>query len=381
MSFLKIRNALPKALRPAVVCCQSKRVWSSAFRRSEVRLCTPAEPNARPPKGGTPYFRFSLHYGLVLCLLILVQRAIPATIPPAEKLLPDDTLLVVTTPDYRRLCSILSQSPQARLWEDPALKAFKDNFIAKWTEDIVKPVERDLNIDIRNYADLAEGQVTLAFTRSGDREGSTDASGFILLVDAKDKITPLRSMVAGLRKKWVDAGRTVRMEKIRDFEFLLITLSSNDVPLKFKQFLPLSPEPLLVGPEAGVPRSAPKTELVIGRADSLLIVANSLKNAERVVARLAGIGAPTLGDVAAYHANHVALFRDAPDICLAEYESSERIIRIERTACRWRFSRPAACSAAGQIHGCEWIDRDSKRGGSVARLVRRNVCAGKSHCS
>jgi hypothetical protein len=250
-------------------------------------------------------------YAVVL-LLLGVLPSVSAPIPPAEKLLPDDTLLVVTTPDYPRLCSLWSQSPQARLWDDHALKAFKDNFIAKWSDDITKPLESDLDLDIHNYAEMAEGQVTVAVMRNGGREGEPDTPGLVLMIDVKGRITPLRSMLAGLRKKWVDAGRVVRAEKIRDCEFLLVNLSTNDAPHTIRQFLPFAAPtpPLLSGaPSAQTPA---KSELVIGRADSLLIIANSLKAAEKVVARLSGTGAPTLADVAAYHANQVTLFRDAP---------------------------------------------------------------------
>ena len=46
--------------------------------------------------------------------------------------------------------------------------------------------------------------------------------------------------------------------------------------------------------------------------DSLLIVGNSVKGVEKVVIRLTGGAAPTLGELAAYQASHQALFRDAP---------------------------------------------------------------------
>ena len=46
--------------------------------------------------------------------------------------------------------------------------------------------------------------------------------------------------------------------------------------------------------------------------DSLLVVGNSDEGVERVVIRLTGGAAPTLGELAAYQASQQALFRDAP---------------------------------------------------------------------
>jgi len=235
-----------------------------------------------------------------------------AAVPPAEKLLPDDTLAVVTTPDFPRLRAILDQSPQARLLDDPALKPFKDNFITKWTDDIVKPLERDLDINVRDYLDLAQGQVTCALTRNAGQATDADARGLLLLLDAKDKANQLKSNLARLKKKWLDSGRLVRIEKVRDFEFLIVSLSTNEAPRTFKQFLPHSPETLPIGPEGQATKSPPKAELVIGRANSLLIVANSLNPVEKIVAHLTGSATPALGDLATFQANQLALFRDAP---------------------------------------------------------------------
>jgi hypothetical protein len=54
------------------------------------------------------------------------------------------------------------------------------------------------------------------------------------------------------------------------------------------------------------------SELVFGQFESLLIAGNSLKAIEKVVTRLTGGSMPTLGEQAAYEADHAARFRDAP---------------------------------------------------------------------
>src|SRR4029077_4842503 len=66
-----------------------------------------------------------------------------AAIPPPEKLLPDDTLIMVTAPDFARLRQIWNPSPQTRLWNDPAMKPFKDKFLARLNEELLQPLERD----------------------------------------------------------------------------------------------------------------------------------------------------------------------------------------------------------------------------------------------
>src|SRR5947209_545982 len=47
-------------------------------------------------------------------------------VQPAEKLLPDDTLVLFTIPDFNKAREIYQNSPQGRLWNDPAIKDFKD---------------------------------------------------------------------------------------------------------------------------------------------------------------------------------------------------------------------------------------------------------------
>src|SRR5262249_43789783 len=114
-----------------------------------------------------------------------LTRLASAAIPSPEKLLPDDTLVVVTAPDFGKLRADFRKTPQNQFWHDPAMKPFTDKFMTKWTEEVVKPLERDLGIKLSDLANLAQGQVTLGLRQLGGP--AADEGGVVLLVDAKDK--------------------------------------------------------------------------------------------------------------------------------------------------------------------------------------------------
>ena len=254
-----------------------------------------------------------------------------AAIPAPEQLLPEDTLILLTAPNYARLHQISQQAPKYRLWNDPAMKPLKDKFLSRWQEEVVKPLERDLNLSLDSYASLPQGQLTFAVTRSAWQGSDEQPLGFLLLLDAGDKTGLLKTNLADLRQKWVAAGKTIKTEKIRNLEFSIFPVTTNDVPKTLSKFLwrpPVFPQ-VSGGPD---PRQAPVSpsgqgdmlldmftvlltaskELVIGQVDSLLIVGNSAKDVEKVVIRLTGGTVPTLGEVAAYQASHQVLFRAAP---------------------------------------------------------------------
>lgn len=241
--------------------------------------------------------------------LALGTYAATAAVPPPEKLLSDDTLLVITAPDFSKLRETFKSSPQSQLWNDPAMKAFRERFMEKWNEEFVKPLERDLDIHLDDYINLPQGQVTFALTQLRGKDA--EELGVLFLVDTKSRSGQLKTNLTNLRKKWVDSGKTLRTEKIRDFEFSIVSLSSNDVPATLKEFFPQRTEVHEAGEDENKGTSN-KSELVIGQADSLLIIGDSTKAVEKVAIRLTGGSMPALGEVAAYQVDHQAHFRDAP---------------------------------------------------------------------
>lgn len=250
---------------------------------------------------------------IIFALAALSALAAPAVIPSAEKLLPVDTFLVITIPDCGKMRGIFSNSGPNRFWNDPAMKPFREKFLAKWNEEFLVPLARDLGVKFDDYTTLPQGQLTLAITPNGwtGQENNAARPGLLLLLDAKDKSAQLKTNLTELRRKWTDAGKAIKTEKIREVEFSIVPFSSNDVPQTLKGFFPqkqevqeLGKEPEKKSPEPGV--------WVVGQFESLLIAGDSIKTVEGIVARLTGGNAPVLADNPAFEQDRLARFRDTP---------------------------------------------------------------------
>jgi hypothetical protein len=235
----------------------------------------------------------------------------PAAVPAPEKLLPDDTLVMVTAPDFAKLRDTWSKSSQSQFLNDPSMKPFRDKFLAKWREEFVKPIEHDLNVNFDQYLEMLQGQVTLAMTMNGSQGKEGEAPGFLLLMDAREKSSQLKTNLAEMRKQWVDSGKSVRSEKMAGFDFSVLSFGTNDVPKVLRRVFPPPLEVHELGEDTAPKKPLPRSEVVVGQADSLLIVGNSMKVVERLLGRLTG-SASSLADVAQFQANYTVQFHDAP---------------------------------------------------------------------
>src|SRR4051812_26176632 len=126
---------------------------------------------------------------VVLCAIFQVS----AEIPSAEKLLPDNTVVMVTTPDFGKLRQVFKASPQYQLWNDPAMKPFREKFFSKWNEEFRKPLERELEINFDDYSSLAQGQMTFALIANGHAESQEDPMAMLLLIDTREQTNQLKT--------------------------------------------------------------------------------------------------------------------------------------------------------------------------------------------
>jgi hypothetical protein len=245
----------------------------------------------------------------VLFIASLVAFAIStkADVPAAEKLLPKDTLVLITAPDFTKFRATLKESPQSELWNDPAMKPFKDKFISKFKSDLVAPLEKELGVKFSDYKGLAQGQFTFAVTQNGWEGKTNQLPGWIVLLDTKRKSDVLKTNLANLKKKWVDSGKQIKTEKLREIEFTTLITSTADIGDVFDKVFPsakkASDEPKPPGK---------KLEILVGQSGSLLLVGNSAQVIEKVLVHQAGAVAPSLMEEGSYEASHNSMFRNSP---------------------------------------------------------------------
>jgi hypothetical protein len=247
-----------------------------------------------------------IHFLWLPVLLFFLRPAIAAELP-AQKLLPKDTVLLVSVPDPGKALDVVANSSIGRLWRDPAAKAFKDKFNAKLQSAAVGPLERQLGIHFADYEGLARGQMTLALIPVNDPAKTNEHYAAVFLLDSGDHSGQLATNLAAVRKKWIDAGKTLKTENIRGTEFTTLIISTDD----------LSPEKLLPGliskDDDILPKTTPdKVELTFGQSGALLIVSQSSQVIEKILVRQSGGLLAGLDEQADFQRDFAARLRDAP---------------------------------------------------------------------
>jgi|GEM_PF-140332 len=243
-----------------------------------------------------------------------------ADVPPAEKLLPDTTLAVLTAPNYPAAEAWYNSSPGKKFLDDPAMKPFMDKFRAKFKKDIVEPLEKELGLKFADYEGLAQGQSTLAIT-AADWQGTKDnIPAFLFLMDTGAKKDQLAKNLAEIRKKWSEAGKPMKNEKVEGAELTTYTIMTEDLRTVFERVFPdpnagwESITPTRPGGPARRTPARPENRpvhLTLGQKDSLFVVGTSVPEIRKVLELHAGKGGRTLADVPTFKADYDRLFRNA----------------------------------------------------------------------
>jgi hypothetical protein len=248
---------------------------------------------------------------LALVAPLLCAVALRAAVPAPSQLFPQDTLLLLTVPDWTATKASLGQAPVGRLWADPAMKAFRDRFDAQFREKFLGPLEKDFGVKPEDYLPLLQGQVSFAALKAdwNPADEATDPT-LVLVVDARDKADDLKARLVEVRQKLVDAKKTMRTDKIRDVEFTTVVLDPKD--FKSAENAKGADDESEDEPPAKKGKPPEKLELTFGQVDSALIMATSIKGLDRIVARLTGGAVPVVGELPDFQAAETSAgFREA----------------------------------------------------------------------
>jgi hypothetical protein len=231
-----------------------------------------------------------------LIALLAIGAAVPfaSAVPPAEKLLPRETIAVLSVPDAPRMGKMIAESPSAQLWRDPAMKAFRDKFLESAQQEFLGPLERDLGVRLTDYLELAQGQITLALVENvKDRKIE-----FVLLMDSRDQSERLASRLSAVKQKWVDSGRAIKVDRIHNIEFTSLIASGDALSELWAGLFKGDSDP----------EAPARLEVIVGQVESLLIAGSSADVIESVLVRQGGSLAPSLEDLPAFEeARRVAL--------------------------------------------------------------------------
>src|SRR3954451_16722005 len=99
---------------------------------------------------------------LLLFAVVPGALGIVAAQLPAEQLLPAETIAMVTVKDWTEATNAFWKTAPGRLWNDDAMRATREKFNARLTNEVSNAVERELKIKLSDYAELVQGQITLA---------------------------------------------------------------------------------------------------------------------------------------------------------------------------------------------------------------------------
>jgi hypothetical protein len=236
-------------------------------------------------------------------LWVLICAPLRAAQPPAEQLLPAETILMFTVKDFEQATNNFWKSSMGRLWNDEAMRATREKFDARWTNEVTGPVEKEFKVKPADYLEILRGQVTFALTQPPE-EGKNP--GYLLLVDAKDRAETLKTRLADLQKKWTEGDRKLKTDKIRDVEFT--TYEFTHAALQgFARAITGKGGEAARDPEA----ETNKITLLVGQSQSLLVIGTQARDIEKVLARQTGGSARALAEQPTFQGNFNSLFRDA----------------------------------------------------------------------
>jgi hypothetical protein len=193
--------------------------------------------------------------------------ATAAPVPAPDRLLPADTLLLVTVPDCQAAATGWQQHPLHRFWNDPAMGPFRDKLTATVRREWITPLETELGHPLTEITGLLRGQLTLALVQNGwpDQRGRRPA--FLVFADTGDRAERMGEFLGEWRKHLEESGTPVKAEPIGNRDFFSVQLSTD-------------------GLGTGVGSlTQEKTDLLIGQSGSLVVMGTERNVIEQVLAR------------------------------------------------------------------------------------------------
>jgi hypothetical protein len=212
---------------------------------------------------------------MLLCSYALFLLCPPAGVRAAElpktaKLVPPGTVLLVNVEDFGRLKTMFEKTSLFKLYKDPAMKAFVEDFKTKWQEK-VRESDNELAGIVKDAATLPQGRAAIAVVLDEKTE-DTKEPPVVLITEWGENTGRIKEMVEQIVTKGVEEKDARRQTE--DYRGIGITS--------------------VTGKSSGA--------LSYCFIDDCLIVSANLETLKFVIAQAKGASSPTLADDDDYNA-------------------------------------------------------------------------------
>ena len=144
--------------------------------------------------------------GVFGCTGLSAQLATAAT--PPERVLPDSTIFFLKVNDVKSFREAFRGSQYGQLWNDPAMKDFKDDLIQK-VEDATKSLKDKLGISLKELIELPQGSLVISAILRDDPKLPVAVA---VMADAGENKAKMADVLGRATKQAEEAGAKTSQE-------------------------------------------------------------------------------------------------------------------------------------------------------------------------
>lgn len=225
---------------------------------------------------------------LVLSALALTFKCHSAEIPH-EKILPSDTLVFATIPDYNKAVNLFNNSAGGMFLKDPSMKAFIEKFSSKWHSDVVVPLEKELGIKFADYSGIVNGQVSFALNIApGNESAAMPQVAVTVLIESREGKENLTKAIQDIKQKYSKSGGEIKSAKVGNTGYDIFVVNSEAIDKIIDKVFPDPTEgwESLDGPKPK--KENKKYEISVCQLDSLLILSTKQSVIEKLITNASG---------------------------------------------------------------------------------------------
>ncbi|MGD0078195.1 MAG: hypothetical protein ABSB91_06175, partial [Sedimentisphaerales bacterium] len=156
----------------------------------------------------------------IICAAIIVSAA-RADLPKTAQLVPADTFLLVDIGDFNGLMKKLEKTPLYRLYKDPAMRPFVENFTGK----LIKKLQEENDAVLKTVLDannLPAGKVAVATVLKGNPDDDIEPTVLVISQWGRN-ITRMKDALDKSAEKSVEKGAHKSVENYRDVNIVILT--------------------------------------------------------------------------------------------------------------------------------------------------------------